>query len=189
MVVPVLSPYPKLQNFDIPKIPILSAKLSNSNGSNSGEAYVSFRRQLNFAIVVFLIIPNNFPCSLEKELEDFFLCVLVYVFFFTFYVIDQQNSSNDSTSLKALDQQTNGTGMRRPKMTGSVASFAPYQEPDSPQSSMTSSGFTSVSRNNGRGSMPNAPFKRYFKTFYCSQRSRHENSYASFFLIVYVNSF
>ncbi|XP_066923580.1 ankyrin repeat and SAM domain-containing protein 6-like [Clytia hemisphaerica] len=72
---------------------------------------------------------------------------------------DNFNSSDESSSIKSFNRQnSSSSGIRRPQMQNNIL----YQQPDSPQSSMTSSGlsgFTSVSNYNGRGSMPNSGFK------------------------------
>jgi len=71
------------------------------------------------------------------------------------------NSSSDSTSLrqqKDIDQSRGGH-MTRPRRSSS-SSFKTHHEPDSPQSSMTSSGLTSISRFHGPAVMPSSLFQK-----------------------------
>lgn len=73
-----------------------------------------------------------------------------------------ENSSYDTASFKALqNNSTNNTrNIKRPQMSSNMAFAAHQPEPDSPQSSMTSSGFTSVSQYRGPGVMPQPIFRR-----------------------------
>ena len=89
-----------------------------------------------------------------------------------------QNNSDESSSLKStFDRQNSASsGLRRPQMQSNTLyqqqhsdeqqhqqqqqQYSQQTEPDSPQSSMTSSGFTSVSNYAGNGSMPNSGFRR-----------------------------
>ena len=63
-------------------------------------------------------------------------------------MLRQHNEMNNTRNLKRLQMNSTST-------------IAPHHhEPDSPQSSMTSSQFTSVSQHHGPGVMPSSKFKK-----------------------------
>ena len=70
-----------------------------------------------------------------------------------------QNSSNDSASLQQMTE-LNQARLNRGKQNANT-SFKVHHEPDSPQSSMTSSGLTSISQFRGQPIMPSPLFQKY----------------------------
>lgn len=72
--------------------------------------------------------------------------------------VSPYNSSNDSTSLQQLTEVNRTTNISRPRQN-TTTGFKVHHEPDSPQSSMTSSGLTSISQFHGKPVMPDPLFR------------------------------